>query len=90
MSKTITVKPKGATTLAYTSNDVLLRPVFAYPKSYGELKKITDVLNQIELITNYTKYEIQIECLDGNMVDYYTYVSNTEAILDNFEIKFSW
>jgi len=84
------IKPKQAITLAYTSNDTLLRPIFAYPAEYGDLKKITDVLNQIELITNYTKYEVQIECLDGNMVDYYAYVSNTEAILDNFEIKFSW
>lgn len=84
------VKPKGAITLAYSSNDTLLRPIFAYPQEYGDLKNITDVLNQIELITNYTKYEVQIECLDGNMVDYYAYVSNTEAILDNFEIKFSW
>lgn len=84
------IKPKQAITLAYTSNDTLLRPIFAYPAEYGDLKKITDVLNQIELITNYTKYEVQIECLDGNMVDYYAYVSNTEAILNNFEIKFSW
>lgn len=84
------IKSKQAITLAYSSNDTLLRPVFAYPAEYGDLKKITDVLNQIELITNYTKYEVQIECLDGNMVDYYAYVSNTEAILDNFEIKFSW
>lgn len=84
------IKQKGAITLAYSSNDTLLRPVFAYPAEYGDLKKITDVLNQIELITNYTKHEVQIECLDGNMVDYYAYVSNTEAILDNFEIKFSW
>lgn len=84
------IKPKGAITLAYTSNDILLRPVFAYPAEYGELKKITDVLNQIELITNYTKYDVQIECLDGNVIDYYAYASNTEAILDNFEIKFSW
>ena len=84
------IKQKGAITLAYTSNDVLLRPVFAYPAEYGDLKKIIDVLNQIELITNYTKYDVQIECLDGNVIDYYAYVSNTEAILDNFEIKFSW
>lgn len=84
------IKPKQATTLAYSSNDTLLRPVFAFPAEYGDLKKITDVLNQIELITNYTKYEVQIECLDGNMVDYYAYVANTEAILDNFEIRFSW
>jgi len=84
------VKPKSATTLAYTSNDVLLRPIFSYPKTYGKLKSVLDVLNQIELITNYTCYDIQIECLDGNVVDYYAYVSNTEAILDNFEIKFSW
>lgn len=84
------IKQKAAITLAYSSNDTLLRPVFAFPAEYGDLKKITDVLNQIELITNYTKYDVQIECLDGNIVDYYAYVSNTEAILDNFEIKFSW
>lgn len=84
------VKAKGATTLAYSSGDVLLRPVFAYPKEQGQLKSVQDVLNQIELITNYGVQEVQIECLDGNMVDYYAYVANTEAILDNFEIRFSW
>ena len=84
------VRAKGATTLAYSSNDTLLRPVFAYPKEYGQLKSVQDVLNQIELITNYEVQELQIETLDGNMTDYYVYVANTEAILDNFEIKFSW
>ena len=84
------VRAKGATTLAYTSNDTLLRPVFAFDASYGQLKKITDVLNQIELMSDYTMHEVQIETLDGNMTDYYVYVANTEAILDNFEIKFSW
>ena len=84
------IKLKGAITLAYSSNDTLLRPVFAYDASYGQLKKITDVLNQIELMSDYTMHEVQIETLDGNMTDYYVYVANTEAILDNFEIKFSW
>lgn len=84
------IKPKQAITLAYTSNDTLLRPIFAFDASYGQLKKITDVLNQIELISDYTMHEVQIETLDGNMTDYYVYVANTEAILDNFEIKFSW
>lgn len=84
------IKPKQAITLAYTSNDTLLRPVFAFDASYGQLKKITDVLNQIELMSDYTMHEVQIETLDGNMTDYYVYVANTEAILDNFEIKFSW
>lgn len=84
------IKSKGTVTLAYSSNDTLLRPVFAYDASYGQLKKITDVLNQIELMSDYTMHEVQIETLDGNMTDYYVYVANTEAILDNFEIKFSW
>lgn len=84
------IKPKQAITLAYSSNDVLLRPIFCFNASYGELRSIQDVLNKIELISNYTKYEVQIECLDGNKVNYYAYVANTEAILDDFEIKFSW
>lgn len=84
------IKSKGTITLAYSSNDTLLRPVFAYPKTYGKLTSIQDVLNKIELISNYELQELQIECLDGNMVNYYAYVANTEAILDNFEIKFSW
>ena len=84
------IKQKGAITLAYSSNDTLLRPVFAYPKTYGKLTSIQDVLNKIELISNYELQELQIECLDGNTINYYVYVANTEAILDNFEIKFSW
>lgn len=84
------IKSKGVITLAYSSNDTLLRPVFAYPKTYGKLVSIQDVLNKIELISNYELQELQIETLDGNMTRYYVYVANTEAILDNFEIKFSW
>ena len=84
------VKSKGTITIAYSSGDTLLRPVFAYPKAYGQLKKITDKLNNIELISNYELQEVQIETLDGNMTDYYVYVSSTEAILDNFEIIFTW
>jgi hypothetical protein len=81
---------KGAITLAYSSNNTLLRPVFAYPKIYGKLSSIQDVLNKIELISNYELQELQIECLDGDIINYYAYVANTEAILDNFEIRFSW
>lgn len=84
------IKQKGAITLAYSSNDTLLRPVFAYPKIYGKLSSIQDVLNKIELISNYELQELQIECLDGDIINYYAYVANTEAILDNFEIRFSW
>lgn len=84
------IKSKGAITLAYSSNDTLLRPVFSYPKIYGKLTSIQDVLNKIELISNYELQELQIETLDGNITNYYVYVANTEAILDNFEIKFSW
>ena len=84
------IKSKGAITLAYSSNDTLLRPVFSYPKTYGKLVSIQDVLNKIELISNYELQELQIETLDGNITNYYVYVANTEAILDNFEIKFSW
>lgn len=84
------IKSKGTVTLAYSSNDTLLRPVFAYPKTYGQLKSIMDKLNKIELISNYELQELPIETLDGNTVNYYVYVAMTEAILDNFEITFSW
>lgn len=84
------IKSKGAITLAYSSNNTLLRPVFAYPKTYGQLKSIMDKLNKIELVSNYELQELPIETLDGNTVNYYVYVAMTDAILDNFEITFSW
>ena len=67
-----------------------MKPMISYPKSFGELTSILDVKNGFEMLSNYDKKEIDIECLDGTMQTYYCYMQKTQAILSNFEIKFLW
>lgn len=84
------VRAKTALTTKLNTNNILLKPMFSYPKSFGELKSILDVKNGFEMIDNYDKKEIDIECLNGTTQTYYCYMQKTQAILTNFEIKFSW
>lgn len=84
------VRAKTALTTKLNSNDVLMKPMISYPKSFGELTSILDVKNGFEMLSNYDKKEIDIECLDGTMQTYYCYMQKTQAILSNFEIKFLW
>lgn len=84
------VRAKSALTIKLNSNGVLMKPMISYPKSFGELTSILDVKNGFEMLSNYDKKEIEIECLDGTTQTYYCYMQKTQVILTNFEIKFTW
>lgn len=84
------IRKNSALSTQLNSNDVLMKPMISYPKSFGELTSILDVKNGFEMISNYDKKEIEVECLDGTKQIYYCYIQKTQVILKNFEIKFTW
>lgn len=84
------IRKNSALSTQLNSNDVLMKPMISYPKSFGELTSILDVKNGFEMISNYDKKEIEVECLDGTKQIYYCYIQKTQVILKNFEIKFIW
>ena len=69
---------KGAQTVRYTADNKYL--VFAYDKSYGNLKKILDE-NDFQNLDDWTK---------STVGDYFVYVSNTPATITNYTYKFEF
>ena len=69
---------KGNKSITYTSNNKYL--VFAYDKSYGNLKKILDE-NDFQNLDDWTK---------STVGDYFVYVSNTPATITNYNYKFEF
>lgn len=69
---------KSAQTVRYTADNKYL--VFAYDKSYGNLKKILDE-NDFQNLDDWTK---------STVGDYFVYVSNTPATITNYNYKFEF
>lgn len=69
---------KDNKSIIYTSNNKYL--VFAYDKSYGNLKKILDE-NDFQNLDNWTK---------STVGDYFVYVSNTPVTITNYTYKFEF
>ena len=75
------VQPKGSKTLSFSPNKQHI--IFAYPKSYGDLKSIKDA-NGFENINGFTKTE------GGSKVPYLIYTSNEASTNTNFSLTFSY
>ena len=69
---------KGTQSVRYTADNKYL--VFAYDKSYGNLKKILDE-NDFQNLDDWTK---------STVGDYFVYVSNTPATITNYTYKFEF
>ena len=80
------INTKGTKTFSFTANNQ--RMLFAYPKSYGKLSKIFDQ-NNFDVTDTFTVYEVEVNCLDLNQVDYYVYISERTSV-SNFSNKFQW
>ncbi len=61
--------------------------VFAYPKTYGDLKSIMDP-NNFDVTGTFTKSEINITGLDGTTQAYNVYVNGASTV-SNFNMKFN-
>lgn len=81
--KTLTklVQSKGAKILYFSPNKQHI--IFAYPKSYGDLRSIKDG-NGFENINGFTKTE------SGGSVPYNIYTSNEASTNTNFKLTFSY
>lgn len=75
------VQSKGSKTLSFSPNKQHI--IFAYPKSYGDLKSIKDS-NGFENINGFTKTE------GGSNVPYLIYTSNEASTNTNFKLTFSY
>lgn len=75
------VQSKGSKTLSFSPNKQHI--IFAYPKSYGDLKSIKDS-NGFENINGFTKTE------GGSKVPYLIYTSNEASTNTNFKLTFSY
>ena len=75
------VQSKGTKTLSFSPNKQHI--IFAYPKSYGDLKSIKDS-NGFENINGFTKTE------GGSSVPYLIYTSNEASTNTNFKLTFSY
>lgn len=84
---TKTIETKGSK--AYTFNLNNQKAVFAYPKTYGELKSIINQ-NNYEVISTFIRSELSITGADGTAQTYYVYVSNGASTVSNFKYTFSY
>lgn len=75
------VQSKGTKTLSFSPNKQHI--IFAYPKSYGDLKSIKDS-NGFENINGFTKTE------GGSKVPYNIYTSNEASTNTDFKLTFSY
>lgn len=83
------LKTKGTQDITFDSAGAYYKlPLFAYPKSYGNLTKIFDLVNNLDLLGNYTRGEINISCADGQTVPYVYYIANIHSKFDNAQSSF--
>lgn len=80
------IENKGTKSHTFTTDNQCM--VFAYPKSYGQLKKITDP-NNFDVTSTFVQVELPIDCLDTTTQSYYVYVNNASTV-SNFKITFNY
>lgn len=85
LTKTIAAKD-NRNIFKFTCNNQVM--CYAYPTSYGDLKKFYDV-NWLECSPMFTKFSANIPCTDGKTVAYTVYTNNKSTVTD-FEMNFRW
>ena len=80
------IEAKGTKNISYTTEQQKM--IFAYPKSYGSIKKILDP-NSFDVTNTFTRTEIKITGLDGSSQSYYVYVNNASTV-SGFTMTFSY
>lgn len=85
-SLTKKIETKGNKTIAYTCDNQKM--IFAYPKSYGNLKSVIDP-NNFDVTNTFTITEVSITGLDGTAQPYYVYVNGASTV-SGFNMKFNY
>ena len=83
-SKTKLLQDKGTKTLKFNTNNEKM--LFAYPKSYGNLRTIYDA-NNFNVINTFTVTEVAIVANDGILIPYYVY-TNDASTVSNYNMQF--
>ena len=81
---------KTTQVITFNSGGTYKVPIFAYPKSYGDLSKVLDVANGFEILDTFTKGEINITCADGTSVPYIYYIANMYSDFNNIKYSFQF
>lgn len=89
-SLTKKIETKDSKTIEYTVTNQRL--IFAYPKSYGKLSKITDQngFTAYNQFNNGTPSEITLVMANETPVEYYVYATTSAMTLANFDITFEY
>lgn len=80
------VTTKGSKTYTYNLENNCA--VIAYPKSYGQIKKVLDP-NGFDNIASYTKSEVSVTGTDGSAQAYYVYVK-AAGTASGFKLAYSY
>lgn len=80
------IQSKGNKELIFNSNNQKM--VFAYPKSYGILKKIIDP-NSFDVTSTWSYEEVNVTAIDGTSVAYYIYTSKLVTV-DAYKMTFQY
>ena len=80
------IETKGTKNISYKT--VQQKMIFAYPKSYGIIKRILDP-NSFDVTDTFIRTEIKITGLDGTSQSYYVYVNNASTV-SGFTMTFSY
>lgn len=81
------IEAKGTKNWKFTTNNQKM--TFAYPKSYGALKKILDP-NGFDYINDFNRSEVSITGLDETAQIYYVYVQKDVSTLTDFTMSFQY
>lgn len=71
------IEAKGNKTLTFNCNNQCM--VFAYPASYGAIKKVIDP-NNFDVTDTFTRHSVTITTLDGKKTAYYAYVNGASTV----------
>ena len=80
------IEDRGDKTVIYTTDDEKM--IFAYPKSYGVIRKIIDK-NNLDVTDSWDINELSLTASDNQSIDYYIYTSKQVTVSD-FEIQFKY
>lgn len=81
------IETKANKTINFTTNNQKM--VFAYPKSYGALKKIIDA-NNFDVTSTFNAVEVSVIGLDGTPQTYYVYVAKEGSSVSAFKMQFNY
>ena len=64
--------------------------IIAYDKSIGTLKEIIDVANNMNTISAFNKFDVNVTTIDNSIVTYECFIGKVRSNVKNMDMKFVW